>query len=147
MQSKAARWVLQTRLQDWSLTGGLKKLGWLSIAQQAAYASIKTAMKILKDSKPERLHRILTEEIEGVRRRKTVNEKKFSKMKATTRKAWSWRSLRWLEQMPEDLKSANISLKVVKKELKAWVKHHIPVQRGQDIVGSATDRRDEKKNS
>ena len=73
------------------------------MAQQAAYVSIKTAMKILQDSKPERLHRILAEEKKGLLRRKVVNEKKFSKMKATTRKAWSWRSLRWLEQMPEGL--------------------------------------------
>ena len=43
VQSKAARWVLQTRRQDWSLTGGLKKLRWLYMAQHAAYASIKTA--------------------------------------------------------------------------------------------------------
>ena len=48
-------------------------------------------------------------------------------------KAWSWRSLRWMEQMPESLRSGNISLKAVKKELKAWVKHHIPV-RGDRIL-------------
>ena len=133
VQSKAARWVLQTRLQDWSLTGGLKKLGWLSMAQQAAYVSIKTAMKILQDTKPERLYTILTEERQGVRARKLVNEKKFRKLKATTRKAWSWRSLRWLEQMPESLQSSNIAQKAVKRELKAWVKHHVPV-RGDRIL-------------
>ena len=43
----AARWVIMTRKQDWSLKGGLKKLGWLSMAQTAAYASLVTTMKIL----------------------------------------------------------------------------------------------------
>ena len=94
VQSKAARWVLQTRKQDWSLTGGLRKLGWLSMAQQSAYMSIKLAMQIIKDSKPERLYDILTEEKEGARKRKTVNEKDFKKLKATTKKSWSNRSLR-----------------------------------------------------
>ena len=58
VQSKAARWVLQIRKQDWSLRGGLRKLGWLSMAQQAAYNSIKLAMKVTKDCKPERLYSI-----------------------------------------------------------------------------------------
>ena len=146
VQTKSARWVIQTRLQVWSLRGGLKKLGWLSMAQQAAYVSIKTALKVLQDSKPERLYRILTEENEGVTKRKVVDERKFCKMKASTRKAWSWRSLRWMEQMPESLKSGNISLKAVKKELKAWVKHHIPVRGdrilwGQPLTGDMKRRK------
>ena len=132
-QSKAARWVLQTRKKDWSLTGGLRKLGWLSMAQQAAYVSIKTAMKILRKGEPERLYNILTEEKNGTRVRKVVNEKKFVKLKATTRKAWSLRSLRWMEQMPEVLRMKNVRLKATQSELKQWVKHHVPV-RGDRIL-------------
>ena len=44
-QSKEARWVLQARRTDLSLRGGLRKLGWLSMAQQAAFVSIKTALR------------------------------------------------------------------------------------------------------
>ena len=73
VQSAAARWV-QTRKLDWSLTGGLRKLGWLPMAQQAAYVSIKTAMIILRNQKPECLYEILTEEKEGERVQKQVEE-------------------------------------------------------------------------
>ena len=66
VQSKAARWVLQTRKTDWSLRGGLRKLGWMSMAQQAAYVSIKTSMKVLKKCEPERLYELLTEEKDGI---------------------------------------------------------------------------------
>ena len=40
---------------------GLKKLGWLSVCQKAAYMSILMAIKILKNKRPERLHNELTE--------------------------------------------------------------------------------------
>ena len=133
VQSKAARWVLQTRKVDWSLRGGLKKLGWMSMAQQAAYVSIKTSMKILHKSEPERLFSLLTEEKDGIRIRKVLNENKFAKLKATTRKAWSYRSLRWLEQMPDSLRRRDVKLKATQKELKQWVKHHVPV-RGDRIL-------------
>ena len=133
VQSKAARWVLQVRKQDWSLRGGLRKLEWLSMAQQAVYNSIKLAMKVIKDCQPERLYNILTEDKEGVHKLRIVKEKVFKKMKATTRKSWSNRSLRWLEQMPCSLKQKDISLKSTKRDLKAWVKHHIPV-RGDRIL-------------
>ena len=132
-QSKAARWVLQTRKRDWSLRGGLKKLGWLSMAQQAAYTSITTSIKVLRKQEPERLFDLLTEESNGTRVRKVMNEKKFQKLKATTRKAWSNRSLRWLEQMPEELRRKDMKLKSSKNELKQWVKHHVPV-RGDRIL-------------
>ena len=49
VQSAAARWVAQTRKRDWHVKSGLKKLGWLSICQQAAYVSLKTAMKVLRN--------------------------------------------------------------------------------------------------
>ena len=119
VQSKAARWVLQVRKQDWSLRGGLRKLEWLSMAQQAVYNSIKLAMKVIKDCQPERLYNILTEDKEGIHKLRIVKEKVFKKMKATTRKSWSNRSLRWLEQMPCSLKQKDISLKSTKRVLKA----------------------------
>ena len=133
VQSKAARWVLQTRRKDWSLTGGLRKLGWLSMAQQAAYDSIKTALRTLQECKPERLYDILTEEWEGERRRRIVTENRFKRLKSTTKKAWSYRSLRWLEQMPESLITMDVTQKVTKTQLKAWVRHHVPV-RGDRIL-------------
>ena len=133
VQSAAARWVLQTRKKDWSLTGGLKKLRWLSMAQQAAFVSLKTAMRVLKDCKPERLYETLTIEKEGIRVRRSIDENKFKRLKETTRKSWSNRSLRWLDQMPEQLRSSDVSLKSTKEELKKWIKHHIAV-RGDRIL-------------
>ena len=65
--------------------------------------SIHSAMKVLRNKKPERLFKVLTEETDGVRQRKVVDERKFLKLKLTTRKSWSWRSLRWLEKMPKSL--------------------------------------------
>ena len=56
VQGAAARLVLQTRKKDWSLSGGLKKLGWLSLAQLAVYASLKLAVRVMRDKKPERLY-------------------------------------------------------------------------------------------
>ena len=52
VESAAARWVLKTRRQDWSLRGGLKQLGWLSVCQQAAYLTVRLALKVLKEKKP-----------------------------------------------------------------------------------------------
>ena len=103
------------------------------MAQQAAYVSTKTAMKILRKGQPERLYSVLTEEQNGSRVRKVVNEKKFVKMKATTRKAWSLRSLRWMEQLPEGLRMKDARLKTTQTELKQWIKHHVPV-RGDRIL-------------
>ena len=128
VQSSAARWVNQTRKRDWRLKSGLKKLGWLSICQKAAYLSIIMAMKVLKSEKPERLFQALTEKREGVIQRKIVNERQFLQMKLTTRKSWSWRSLRWLEKIPETLRNQDPTKKAVKKELKKWVRDQIPVR-------------------
>ena len=60
VQSSAARWVLQTKRMNWSLRGGLKHLGWLSVVQQAAYCSVRLALQILQRGLPERLYRELT---------------------------------------------------------------------------------------
>ena len=146
VQSAAARWVSQTRKMDWRMKKGLKKLGWLSICQLAAYLSIKAAMKILRDKKPERLYESLTEERNGEKSRKIVNEKKFMKMKMTTRKSWSYRSLRWLEKMPETLRKKDPTQKATKEELKKWVRDQVPVRGcrimwGQKLAGDVGRRR------
>ena len=103
------------------------------MAQQSVYMSIKLAMQIIKDFKPGTLYSMLTEEKEGARKRKTVNENFFKKPKSTTKKSWSNRSLRWMDQIPGTLRSKDISIKSTKTALKAWVKHHIPV-RGDRIL-------------
>ena len=128
VQSAAARWISQTRRRDWKLKKGLKKLGWLSMCQQAAYMSILSAMKIMKNKKPERLYEALTERKDGQIIQKVVDEKKFMKMKLTTRKSWSWRSLRWLNRMPEALQNLDPTKKKTKLELKKWVRDQIPVR-------------------
>ena len=140
VQSAAARWVLQTRKRDWRLKQGLKKLGWLSMCQQAAYKSILTAMTILKNKKPERLFKALTEEREGETKRKIVDEKKFLKMKLTTRKSWSWRSLRWLEKMPQRLQNLDPTKKGTKNELKKWVRDRVPVRGCRIMWGKKIER-------
>ena len=68
-------------------------------------------MRIIKDSKPERLYETLTEEKEGARQRRSVDEKTFKKLKATTKKSWSNRSLRWIEQLPNSLRIKDVCLK------------------------------------
>ena len=150
VQSAAARWVSQTRKLDWRLKKGLKKLGWLSMCQLAAYLSIKAAMKILRDKKPERLYESLTEKSDGEIKRKIVNEKKFIKIKMTTRKSWSYRSLRWLEKMPETLREKDPTRKATKIELKKWVRDQIPVRGcrimwGKKLTGEVRrNRRDDQ---
>ena len=146
VQSAAARWVSQTTKRDWRLKKGLKKLGWLSMCQKAAYFSIKAAIKILKDKKPERLYKSLTETKDGEVVRKVVNEKKFLKMKMTTRKSWSYRSLRWLERLPVTLREKDPTRKATKDELKKWVRDQIPVRGcrimwGQKLTGDVGRRR------
>ena len=84
VQSAAARWISQTRKRDWKLKQGLKKLGWLSMWQPAAYMSILSAMKILKKNKPEKLYEALTEKRDGEVIQKVVVKQKFLKMKLTT---------------------------------------------------------------
>ena len=74
VQSAAARWVLQIRRRDWSLRKGLKKLGWLSVCQQAAYQTVKMALQILKRKTPERIYESLTSMKSGQRVRKELSE-------------------------------------------------------------------------
>ena len=90
--------------------------------------SIKSAMKFLRDKMPERLYDSLTETRDGEVKRRLVNERKFMKMKLTTRKSWSYRSLRWLEKMPETLREKDPTLKATKVELKEWVRDQIHVR-------------------
>ena len=135
VQSAAARWVSQTKRRDWHLKSGLKKLEWLSMCQQAAYASLKTAMKVLREKKPERLYKTLVEEVGEEWKIKVLDEKRVSKMKASTKKAWSIRSLRWMAQMPDKLIKKNIKLKSSKEELKKWIRETVPVKGDRILWG------------
>ena len=135
-----------TRKRDWSLSGGLKKLGWLSLAQLAAYASLKLAVRVLREKKPERLYDILTKEEGDGRVKRTISDSALKKMKATTRKAWSVRVLRWMELMPGEIKGGDMTKKHAKEELKKWIKHVIPVRGdrvlwGQPLTGHQRRRR------
>ena len=146
VQGAAARWILQTRKRDWSLTGGLKKLGWLSLAQLAAYSSLKLAIRVLRDKTPERLYKLLTQEEGDGRVRRRISDSALKKMKATTRKAWSVRVLRWMELMPGEIKEMDMTRKHAKKELKKWIKHVIPVRGdrvlwGQPLTGDQRRKR------
>ena len=145
VQSAAARWVAQTRKRDWHVKSGLKKLGWLSICQQAAYVSLKTAMKVLRNKKPERLHNTLTEEVGDERIRKVLDENKVMKLKASTRKAWSIRSLRWMAQMPEELIKKDIGLQSTKTELKKWIRGRVPVKGDRILWGQKLTAEMERK--
>ena len=133
VQSAAARWVLQVRRRDWSLRGGLKKLGWLSVCQQAAYQSVKLAIKILQEKTPERLYKSLTHIQDGERIRKTWNHNDLMRLNLTTRKAWSTRALRWIAMMPESMLKMDLSFKSSKQSLKAWIKHRVP-PRGDKVL-------------
>ena len=64
----------------------------------------------------------------GARIRKVLDEKKVRKMKASTRKAWSVRSLRWMAQMPEELVGKDIALHSTKTELKKWIRGSVHVK-------------------
>ena len=139
VQSAAARWVLQVRRRDWSLRGGLKKLGWLSICQQAAYQSVKLAIKILQRRTPERLYETLTHIQNGQRARKVWTEENLMRLNLSTRKAWSTRSLRWMNMMPNNMLEMDLSLKSSKEHLKAWIKHRVP-PRGDKILWGKLQR-------
>lgn len=78
--------------------------------------------------------------------RRTITDGGLKKLKATTRKAWSVRVLRWLELMPGDIKEADMTKKAVKEELKKWIRHVIPVRGdrilwGKPLVGEQRRRR------
>ena len=85
IQSAGARWVLQTRRRDCSLSGGLKKLNWLSVVQLAVYFSLKLALRVIKEKKPERLYETLTEENGGEREIRTLTDKRFEKYESNNK--------------------------------------------------------------
>ena len=128
VQSAAARWVLQIRRKDWSLRGGLKRLGWLSVVQQAAYCSVKMAIQVLQRSSPERLYEALTEENEGRRVRKVITEDAQQRMKLSCMKSWSVRVLRWMDMMREDMLMMDTTKKQEKERLKLFIKHRVGVR-------------------
>ena len=115
----------------------------MSVAQLAVYFSLKLALRVIKEKKPERLYETLTEENGGEREIRTITDRGLKKMKATTRKAWSVRVLRWFKLIPWDIKEGDIKKKATKEKLKRWIKHVIPVRGdrvlwGQQLTG---DRR------
>ena len=128
VQSAAARWVLQIRRKDWSLRGGLKRLGWLSVVQQAAYCSVKMAIQVLQRRSPERLYEALTEENEGRRVRKVITEDAQQRMKLSCMKSWSVRVLRWMDMMREDMLMMDTTKKQEKERLKLFIKHRVGVR-------------------
>ena len=133
VQSAAARWVLQLRRRDWSLRHGLKKLGWMSVCQQAAYQTVKIAIQVLQKRTPERLYESLTHIKDGQRVRRVFSEDDIKQLKLSTRKAWSTRALRWLEMMPASMLEKDFNFKSSKKALKAWIKHRVPA-RGDKVL-------------
>ena len=54
-------------------------------------------------------------------------------MKATTKKSWSVRVIRWLELLPWEIKEADMTKKPAREKLKKWIKHVISV-RGDRIL-------------
>lgn len=111
VQSAAARWVLQTRRKDWSLRGGLKHLGWLSVVQQAAYCSVKLAIQVLQRGSPERLYDAITEVNEGRRVRKVLTDDALYRLKLSTMKSWSVRVVRWMAMMRQDMLTMDVTNK------------------------------------
>ena len=116
------------------------------MAQLAVYSSLKLAVTVLKEKKPERLYETLTKEEDGNRVRRTITDRNLKKMKATSKKAWSVRVLRWLELMPEQIKQGDMTKRKIKEELKLWIKHTIPVRGdqvlwGQKLTGNKMRRR------
>ena len=148
VQSQAARWVLGKGRLGWSLTAGLKQLSWLSIVQLVCYKSVQTALNVLQNKEPENLYERLTK-LKPVKRKRNAREEEISiqeervviersweelsKLKASTRRAWSVISLRWLERIPSSIKELDVKGEASKKELKLWVRRHIHV-RGDRII-------------
>ena len=87
------------------------------------------------------------EEKVGARQRRSVDEKVFKELKTTIRKSWYNRSLRWIEQLPTSLRESDGCLKSTKKELKAWVKHHLPVRGDRILWGKPLSNDMKKKKS
>ena len=128
VQSSAARWVLQIKRKDWSLRGGLKRLGWLSVVQQAAYCSVKLAIQVLQQGSPERLFEAITEERDGQRVRKVLTEDALQRLKLSSMKSWSVRAVRWMDMMSQDMLTMDTTTKLAKKQLKQFIKHRVGVR-------------------
>ena len=155
VQSQAARWVLGKGRHGWSLTAGLKQLSWLSMAQLVCYSSVRTALKVLQKKEPEILYERLTK-IKVINRKRKAQDieqniqeervlirrswEDLEKLKASTRRAWSVRSLRWLEKIPSPIKELDVGTEASKKELKMWVRRHIHVRGDRIIWGRPLER-------
>ena len=155
LQSQAARWVLGKGRLGWSLTAGLKQLAWLSMAQLVCYTSVRTALKVLQKKEPENLYERLTQ-IKYVKRKRVAGEEEqnvqeerivirrsweeLKELKASTRRSWSVRSLRWLEKIPVRIKELDVEGEASKKELKMWIRRHIHIRGDRIIWGRPLER-------
>ena len=155
VQSQAARWVLGKGRIGWSLIAGLKQLSWLSIAQLVCYTSVRRALKLLQNREPETLYERLTK-LKTIKRKRNVREEEMniqeervvikksweelSKFKASTRRAWSVRSLQLLEKIPSCIKDLVVNEEASKKELNLWVRRHIHVRGNRIIWGRPLQR-------
>ena len=159
IQSQTARWVLGRSRLNWSLSGGLKELCWLSMAQLVCYTSVRMALKVIQKQGPESLLERLTEVKTVTRKRrrgeedpekqeervpKKITWEELTILKASTRKAWSIRAIRWMAKIPSNIKDLPVGGEAGKKELKMWVRRHIHVRGDRILWGRQLERtRDE----
>ena len=129
LQSKAARLILNRGRRNWSRSEGFKTLGWLTIQQMAAEASIRTFLKVIQTKRPQSLYEALTEKCGRIREIREGNLKSKTKIR---RKTWSVRCLRWNKLLPMELKKGDINKEGQKKRLKIWIRKMIP-PKGDDI--------------
>ena len=126
LQSKAGRLVLDKERIDWSRTGGLRTLNWLSMSPIEAKPIIQSCLKIPRRKEPRIIYESLvvdTQEGGGVR---VLKRKELEKMTILTRKSWQIRVLCWYFFLPGDIRGSDIERLGAKKILKSWVKDTIP---------------------
>ena len=96
--------------------------------QQAAYCSLRLALQILQRGLPERLLREITVVHGGYRVRKELTEDNLRRLKLSSLKSCSVRSLRWMAMMTTDMLNIDTTRKHGKDKLKAWIKHRVGVR-------------------
>ena len=106
----------------------MKRLGWLSVVQQAAYCSVKLAIQVLQKGSPERLFEAITEVQGGRRVRKVLTEDELRRLKLSTMKSWSVRAVRWMDMMRQEMLSMDTTTKQAKEQLKQFIKHRVGVR-------------------
>jgi hypothetical protein len=98
LQSRAARMALQRKRKDWSRRKGLEELGWLSVPQMAAQATIKLAIKTIQHKKPESLYKALATN-SGELRHPTDSTLKYGTLRMLS--TWKLRAQQYLQIIPE----------------------------------------------